>query len=123
MLIKFSSDFFIPLVLNERKPKEKVPKHNESILLKREEKNFLINNLKIAKKPKPSEPMDFLKKKDFGRSPSYLNAIKEKLEQEKLNVKSKAKEEIDSKKFYLIFFSKFIFVFINFSYLNFKSFF
>ena len=48
-------------------------------------KNFIVTNaieniLSVAKKGE--EPVDYLKKKDFGRTPEYLNKIKENITQE-----------------------------------------
>ena len=66
--------------------KEPVPKHNEApVHGQRSGKNFLVTNaieniLSTAKRPE--EQPDYLKKKDYGKTPAYLERVKDSIEGE-----------------------------------------
>lgn len=69
-----------------RNKKDAVPKvHEKPVHGLKSNKNFIVTNaieniLSIAKK-KEDDP-DWLKKKDFGRTPDYLDRIKENIQNE-----------------------------------------
>lgn len=83
--------------------------------MKREDKNFIENNLKLAERNKHAEKkeqIDFLKKKYFGKPPSYLNEVKNKIEQEKEEKNKNPIEKTDSKMYFTFSIEFLIYYFI-----------
>lgn len=84
-----------------RHKKEYVPKANERpVLGMKSNKNFIVANaieniLSVAKK-KEEEP-DYLKKKDFGRAPDYLNRIKDNIQNEYKMIQNLHMQKSDDK--------------------------
>lgn len=69
-----------------RYKKEAVPKANERpVHGMKSNKNFIVTNAIeniLSNAKKTEEPTDYLKKKDFGKTPDYLNRIKDNIQSE-----------------------------------------
>lgn len=66
--------------------KESVPKATDKpVLGLKSNKNFIVTNAIeniLSNAKKTQDPVDWLKKKDFGKTPEYLSKIKENIEGE-----------------------------------------